>query len=151
MSHSEAEQTHQLDLSEDPVTALNLVAMAADDWDGIWQAGNKGGRLGLPVVAGLRRGWVAGELTAEPTESGSRLTLVVDKSDYKIQKPAAVTLLLAGLGALVTVIAPFAPSMLGLVPVGILMTFGAWFLVISRLRNSGPEEFFEDLEKRCEE
>ncbi|MEM7582619.1 MAG: hypothetical protein AAF560_04505 [Acidobacteriota bacterium] len=148
---ADAMREHQLDLAEDPITALNLVAMAADDWGGLWQPGKGGGRLGLPVIAGLRRGWVAGELTVEEAGEGSRLTFQVDKSEYRVQRPAALTLALAALGALVTVIAPFVPALWGLVPIGILMSIAAWFLVIARLRNSGPEEFFEDLEQRSTE
>ncbi len=137
------------DLAEDPVTSLNLVAMAADDWGGLWQAeGRGGGRLGLPVVAGLRRGWVAGQLTAEPAGAGSRLTYRVDKGEYRVRKTAAVVLLLAALGALVTMIAPFVPSLWRFVPLGILLCVGAWLFVVARLRNSGPEEFFQDLARQ---
>lgn len=137
---------HRVELAEDPVTSLNLVAMAAEAWGGLWQAEGRGrGRLGLPVVAGLRRGWVAGQLTVEATDTGSLLTYRVDKSDYQIQKPAVLMLALAGLGALTALVAPFVPALLGLVPIGVLLGVAAWFLVIARLRNSGPEEFFEDL------
>ncbi len=151
MSPPESTKEYRLELPDDPVTALNLVTLAANDWGGIWQAGNNGGRLGLPVIAGLRRGWVAGDLKVEKASEGSRLIYCVDKSDYTIQKPAAVMLLLAGLGAVTTVIAPFVPALWGLVPIGLLLSIGAWFLVISRLRNSGPEEFFDDLELRSQE
>ena len=78
---------HRIELPEDPVTSLNLVAMAADAWGGMWQAEGRGqGRLGLPVTAGLRRGWVAGQLTAEPDGDGSRLTFRIDKSEYRVWK-----------------------------------------------------------------
>lgn len=137
---------HSVELPEDPITSRNLVAMAADAWGGLWQAdGRDGGRLGLPVEAGLRRGWVAGQLTVEPTARGSRLIYKVDKSEYKIQQPATLILLGAGVGAMVTLIAPLLPFLWGLVPFGLFLVLGAWFFVISRLRNSGPEEFFEDL------
>ncbi len=141
-----APEEHRVELLEDPVTCLNMVAMAADAWAGLWQAeGQSGGRLGLPVTAGLRRGWVAGQLTVEATATGSLLIYRVDKSDYQLQKPAVLTLLLAGLGAVTTLVAPLFPSLFGLVPISILLGVAAWFLVIARLRNSGPEEFFEDL------
>lgn len=137
---------HSLELPENPVTSLNLVAMAAEDWGGLWQAeGPSGGRLGLPVIAGLRRGWVAGQLTVEPAGDGSRLTYRIDKSDYQVQKAAALTLFVAGLGAITIIIAPLFPALFRLVPIGIVLSLMAWFFVIARLRNSGPEEFFEDL------
>lgn len=142
----ETMREHSLELPEDPVTSLNLVAMAADAWGGMWQAeGRGGGRLGLPVIAGLRRGWVAGQLTVEANGDGSRLTYRVDKSEYRVQKSAALILLVAAFGAGVTVIAPLFPALLSLVPLGIVMSLIAWFFVVARLRNSGPEEFFEDL------
>ncbi len=146
MSIPESMREHRLELPEDPVTSLNLVAMAADAWGGLWQAeGRGGGRLGLPVMAGLRRGWVAGQLTVEPAGDGSRLVYLVDKSEYRVQKAATLTLLLATLGALVTMIAPFVPSLWKFVPVGLILCLAAWLFVVARLRNSGPEEFFEDL------
>ncbi len=137
---------HHLELPENPITSLNLVAAAADAWGGMWQAeGRDGGRLGLPVVAGLRTGWVAGQISVEPTGDGSRLTYRVDKSEYRVQKPAALMLFLASLGAIVTIIAPLFPSLLRLVPLAIILCLIAWFFVVARLRNSGPEEFFGHL------
>ncbi len=143
---------HSLELPEDPVTSLNLVAMAAEAWGGLWQAeGKDGGRLGLPVMAGLRRGWVAGQLTVELEAGGSRLIYRVDKSEYRVQRAAALMLLVAGLGAVVIIIAPLFPVLLRLVPLGIVLCLVAWFFVVSRLRNSGPEEFFEDLARESQD
>ncbi|MCP3958880.1 MAG: hypothetical protein GY719_13585, partial [bacterium] len=135
---------------EDPVTSLNLVAMAADAWGGVWQAEDRsGGRLGLPVMAGLRRGWVAGQLTVEPAGDGSRLTYRIDQSEYRVRKSAALTLFVAAIGAAVTIIAPLFPALLRLVPISIVICLMAWFFVLARLRNSGPEEFFEDLAQQA--
>jgi len=97
------------------------------------------------VIAGLRRGWVAGQLTVERAGDGSRLTYRVDQGEYKVQKSAAVILLVAALGAAVTIVAPLFPALLRLVPISIVLCLMAWFFVVARLRNSGPEEFFEDL------
>ena len=150
MSIPDSMREHRLELPEDPVTSLNLVAMAAESWGGLWQPEGRGrGRLGLPVMAGLRRGWVAGQLTVEPAGDGSRLTYLVDKSEYRVQKSAALTLLLAAVGAVVTMIAPLVPSLWRFVPVGLLLCLGAWLFVVARLRNSGPEEFFEDLAREA--
>ncbi len=145
-TRSDRTHEHHFDLPEDPATSLDLVAAAAEDWGGMWQAeGRDGGRLGLPVVAGLRDGWVAGQLTVEPAGDGSRLTYLVDKSEYRVQKPAALMLFLASIGAIVTIAAPLFPALLGLVPLAVVLCLVAWFFVIARLRNSGPEEFFENL------
>ena len=148
----ESMREHRLELAEDPVTCLNLVEMAADSWGGIWQAeGRDSGRLGLPVMAGLRRGWVAGQLTVEPTEKGARLTYLIDKGEYKVQQAQAGLLFMAGLGAILTMVAPLAPTLWPLVPFALVMCVAAWLLVVSRLRNSGPEEFFEDLAEQAGE
>ena len=142
----ESMREHCLELPEDPVTSLNLVAMAAEAWGGVWQAEDRrGGRLGIPVMAGIRQGWVAGRLTAEPYGEGSRLTYRVDKSHYRVRKLAALFLFVAALGALITVIGPFIPPLLRLLPFGFLLSLSAWFFIVARLRNSGPEEFFEEL------
>jgi hypothetical protein len=82
--------------------------------------------------------------------SGSRLTYRVDKSEYHLQKMPALILLLAGLGAVAMTIAPLAPVLMGLVPLSIVLCLVAWFFVVARLRNSGPEEFFEDLAREAE-
>ncbi len=137
---------HSVDLPGDQATSLGQVATVAEAWGGMWQAeGARGGRLGLPVMAGLRSGWVAGQLTVEPSGSGSKLTYRVDKSEYRVQTVPALILLLAALGAAVMTIAPLVPSLLRLVPLSIVLCLVAWFFVVARLRNSGPEELLEDL------
>jgi uncharacterized membrane protein len=88
---------------------------------------------------------VAGQLTVEPTGDGSRLTYRVDASEYRVQRSAALTLLVAGLAAIVITIAPLFPVLLRLLPIAIVLCLMAWFFVVARLRNSGPEEFFEEL------
>ncbi len=139
-------RVHRLELPKPAAAALGLLAENAEAWGGRWQAeGREGGRLGLPVVAGLRRGWVAGPVKVEAAGRGSRLSFRVEQSDYRLQKASVFTLVLAGCGALVTLIAPFFPALLALVPIGILLCIAAWLFIVARLSNSGPEEFFEDL------
>ena len=153
---------HVLELPLDPPACLRLLARTADLWGGSWQAdGLCGGRLALPVMAGVRYGWVAGEVEVEEvaaageagsaqTRAGSRLRFRVDHSDYHIDKLSFAVLLLAGGGALVTVFAPFFPSLFRLVPLSVLLAVGAWLFIVGRLRNSGPEEFFDDLAEESE-
>jgi hypothetical protein len=129
-----------------PTAGLRLVASTAEAWGGLWQAeGVAEGRLGIPVLAGLKQGWVAGPLKVHETGDGCRLEFTVEDSEHKVQKPALFFLIFAALGGLTTMVAPFIPSLLPLVPLGILVAIAAWFLIVSRLRNSGPEEFFADL------
>ncbi|MCP4659400.1 MAG: hypothetical protein GY856_28655 [bacterium] len=137
---------HRIELSEDPAGCLRLVSRAAEDWGARWQVeGGDGGRLELPVVAGVHRGWLVGRVTVEGLAEGSRLTFRVEESIYGVQTTTVTVLVLAACGALATVVAPFVPSLLPLVPLGIMLSVGAWFFVIARLRNSGPEEFLEAL------
>jgi hypothetical protein len=141
---------HVLELDEKPRDALRLLAEAAEDWGGAWQPRLGGGRLRLPVMAGLRRGWVAGEVTVEEggDGSGSRLRLRVEESAYRVDRASVAVLVLAAGGALVMVLLPLFPQLIRLVPVGIVLAVGAWLFIVARLRNSGPEEFFQDLAER---
>ena len=146
---SETLREHSLELPEDPRAVLRWVARAADDWGGAWQPrSERAGRLGLPVEAGVRRGWVAGEVEVEATDEGSTLRWRLDKSEYRVDQATVAVLVLAAGGALVTILLPFFPRLIRLVPVGILLALGAWLFIVSRLRNSGPEEFLQDLAER---
>lgn len=138
-----AVDAHRTELPHDPVTSLRHVARTAEAWGGEWQAeGLTRGRLSLPVTAGLRFGRVAGTVSAEATAEGSRLTFAVEERAYQLRLAAVFTLLIAAAGALVTVIAPFFPRLAPLIPVGIVLALAAWLLIVARLQNSGPEEFF---------
>jgi hypothetical protein len=50
-------------------------------------------------------------------------------------------LLVAVAGGLLTVLWPFFPQLMNVAPFGALLALGGWFLVVSRLRTSGPDEF----------
>jgi len=52
-------------------------------------------------------------------------------------------LLLATAGGVLTVLWPFFPNLLAVAPFGAVIALGGWFLVITRLRTSGPDEFLE--------
>ncbi len=136
---------HRIELAEDPAGCLRLLARAAEDWGGRWQPEDgDGGRLELPVVAGVHRGWAVGRVRVEAVGEGSRLTFRVEERLYAVQTATVTVLVLAAGGALTTVVAPFVPALWPLVPLGIMVSVGAWFF-ITRLRNSGPEEFLETL------
>jgi hypothetical protein len=134
---------HRVEVAAPPARALAEVARLAGDWGGEWQAeGAAAGRLALPVSAGLRRGWVAGPVEAAPTGDGSRLLFREEAGEYHLDRAAVATLVLAGFGAAVTLVAPFVPRLLPLLPMSVVLALGAWFFIVARLRNSGPEEFF---------
>jgi len=138
---------HRFELpATDPRTVLRLVGEAADAWGASWKSrGDRGLWLRLPVMAGVRHGWVAGEVEVETATGGSRLVYRVDDSEYHLDKAAVFTLVLAALGALVSIVGPFVPGLVRLMPIGIMLTIAAWLFIVGRLRNSGPEEFFADV------
>lgn len=135
-----------------PDEFLSGVGVVAEQWDGEWEAsGERGGRLGLPVTAGLRRGWLAGEFEVEARSGGSEVCFQVDRGEMKIDRGSVFVLLVGAFGGLVTMVAPFVPNLWALVPVGLLLGFSAWFMVVARLRSSGPVEFFAQVDDEASE
>jgi hypothetical protein len=134
---------HEIDLGEPPDLVMAAVARAAEAWGAELerQEQEPGGRLHLPFVAGLRRGLVSGPLSVEPIPEGSRVTFRAEESAHYVHSSSVFVLLIAAVGALLTVIWPFYPKLLPVAPFGALLALGGWFLVVSRLRSSGPEEF----------
>ena len=149
MSNEGEDRTHHGDLSMDPRQARKRLAEEAEAWGGGWkddEGDGVDGHLVLPVIAGLRRGFVGGPVSIEKRKGGCRISFRVDESDYKVDRASAITLVLGALGALLTLFAPLVPGLWRLVPMGILLSLGTWLFIVARLRNSGPEEFFEELE-----
>lgn len=131
---------HTLTLEERPDAALAALRRAADGW-GAELREDEGLRLYLPVVHGLRRGLIAGPVEVEPAEDGSRIVFRPDESDLSIQAAPVIVLLLAVAGGAVATLWPFFPNLLPLAPFGAILALGGWFLVLSRLRTSGANEF----------
>jgi len=132
---------HAVELPEGPEEALAAAGRAAEAWGAEIRRESGRVRLALPVVAGLRRGMVSGPLTAEPTREGSRLVFRQEDSFYRVQPASVVILLLAVVGAVLTCLWPFFPRLISVAPFGIILALCGWFLVISRLRSSGPDDF----------
>jgi len=126
-----------------PGEAAAAAARAADRWGAELEPRGPG-RYGLhlAVAAGLRRGWMTGELRIEPAgPERARVSFVPESAEYRLQTTAVGLLVLGALGAVATVLFPFFPALLPLAPIGIVLGLAAWFLVLSRLHTSGPEEF----------
>lgn len=132
---------HAIDLDVPPGTALAAVRQTAEDWGAELVVDGSGGKLHLPVIAGIRRGLVSGPVTVEPAGEGSRVVFRPEESVYYVQTQAVVILVISLIGALMTVLWPFNPKLLAVAPFGAVLALGGWFLVVSRLRNSGPEDF----------
>jgi hypothetical protein len=133
---------HAVDLEIPPEKALAAVRRTAEEWGAELQlSGFAGGQLHLPVVAGIRRGLVTGALEVRSAVGGSRVVFQPERSIYYVQTSAVLLLLIAVAGALLTVLWPFYPELIAVAPFGAILALGGWFLVVSRLRTSGPEEF----------
>jgi len=135
--------SHQRQLSQPPSTVLEAVDEAAQMWGAEWQPTDQGGQLRLPVVQGLRRGIVQGTLNAAPEETGTSLRLDVETASYAINRSALAILILGGMGGLTIVFWPLSPTILQLAPIGAVLALVAWLMVVSKLRNSDPEDFFD--------
>ena len=131
-----------------PPEALRAVSAAAEEWGAELEprGGDRGGDLRLPVVAGLRRGLLSGPVAVEGLGQGSRVVFRPAAAEYHVQGAAVVVLLMAGAGALLTVVWPLFPRLLPVAPFGAVLALAGWFLVISRLRSRGPAEFLESVE-----
>lgn len=135
---------HAIDLPLlSPEEAVTAVQRTAEEWGAEFERNGSGGRLRLPVLAGLRRGLVSGVVEVRPGAEGSRVVFWPEESVYHVQVSAVVVLLVAVSGAILTVLWPFFPHLLKVAPFGAILALGGWFLVISRLRTSGPDEFLE--------
>lgn len=104
-------------------------------------SGETNGSLSLPVVAGLRRGFLKGTWTIESTGESSELTIELQDERLSVNSSAVMILLLSAVGGLITALWPWFPRLLAAAPLGLVLAVGGWLLVASRLRASGPEEF----------
>lgn len=127
----------------------DALARAAEAWGAEWQgdaallpAKPGGGRLVLPVVFGLRRGVLVGRVDFEPAGDGTRLVWQLEESHLELQRASVAVLALTVLVLLPALAWPFNLKLLALLPFAAVMGLLAWWLVVSRLETSGPEEFF---------
>jgi len=139
-------ERHEVELDLPAAEAAAAIAAAAEDWGGEWTPGGAGGRLALPVVYGLRRGAAIGRVEIQPRgERRSRATWVLEESHLAVHAGSVVVLSIAVVPALGALAWPFWPPLLALAPLAAVLGLLAWWLVVARLRSSGPEEFFAAL------
>ncbi len=144
MSEHHFDVRHSVTVAAAPAEALRALSQVAEDWGGDWRGSISGGHLELPVSAGLRYGRLTGQVSVRTADGGgTEVVFQPEKSEYRLWTRAVVILGLSGFGALVTVVWPFYPRLLGLAPVGALLGLSAWFLIVSQLRNEGADEFLE--------
>ena len=136
----------ELDLAVAPLR--ERLAELAEAWAGEWTPEGAGGRLALPVVFGLRRGELAGRVELTALGAGrSRLLWTIDRSELAVDRASVAILVLALLPTLGSLLWPFFPTLFALVPYAAVFGLLAWWLVVSRLRSQGPEEFLAALAK----
>ena len=119
------------------------VAEAAEMWGAEWRPADDGGLLRLPVVQGLRHGVVQGRLRVEPGSAATSLHFDIEETFLTLNRSALAILVLGGLGGLTIVLWPLSPTILQLAPIGAVLALVAWLMVVSRLRNSDPADFFD--------
>lgn len=137
---------HLVTVALAPEEAAAALARAAAEWGAEWEGDERGGRLVLPVVFGLRRGVLVGRVEIAREGGKSRLTWQIEESHLEVQR-AAVGVLAGAAIVLVPALAwPFHPPLMALLPFAAVIGLLAYWLVLSRLRTSGPEEFFATLQ-----
>jgi hypothetical protein len=142
-------EPRRLRTAVDAALALSGVEEAAEDWGGTWDRNGNGGLLRLPVQAGLRHGLLDVAVTAtEVGGGGTDLAFNVQEETWRVHRPAAGLLVVAGAGGIATALCPFFPALVPFTPLGIVLGVGAWLVVLSRLRNVGLAELVEDVEGR---
>ena len=73
-----------------------------------------------------------------------------EATHWRVHRSAAAVLVLGALGALPVILWPLSPEFLALAPLGLVLLFLAWFMVVSRLRTAGAAEFLEAVCDRLE-
>jgi hypothetical protein len=131
--------------------ALEAIGGAAEAWGAEWTRKGRGGRLQLPVNAGLRQGWIDGQVEAREQAGSTRLAFRLERAEYRVHWASVAVLSFGGAGALLTIIAPLFPALLWeLVPFGVVLMLVAWLLVASKVRHKGVEELFALAEEMLE-
>lgn len=133
---------HQLELELSADEAARALAEAAEDAGGEWTADARGGHLVLPVIFGLRRGVAIGRIDlVRLGDQRSRLEWTLDESRLEVDRRSVAVLSLAAVPLVGSIAWPFWPALFPLVPFAAIFGLLAWWLVVSRLRSFGPEEF----------
>jgi hypothetical protein len=136
---------HQIVFPGNAEEASRAVGAAAAAWGGEWTERDGGGELVLPVVAALRRGIVRAGVEIQPAAEGSRIALHERESAVALNRGAVAVLAIGALGGVTLALWPFFPRLLLAAPLAAVLAFLAWFLVVSRLRMSGLEEFLGEV------
>ncbi len=136
---------HQIFFPGTPEEARRALKAAAAAWGAAWTESAEGGELILPVVAALRRGILRARVEIQSREDGAQIVLCESERSVELNRGAVAVLVVGALAGALLVLWPFFPELLVAAPLGAVLAFLAWFLVVSRLRMSGPEEFLGEV------
>jgi len=142
--------SRELELDRPVAAVAAALAEVTAGWGGEWTPHAGGGRLALPVVHGLRRGVELGDVAlARLGEARTRLVWTPEASHLHVERRSVAVLSFAAVPLVVTIAWPFWPALFPLVPFAAVTGLVAWWLVVSRLRPRGPEEFFADVAREA--
>ncbi|MCP4200369.1 MAG: hypothetical protein GY769_00350 [bacterium] len=136
-------QDHRVSVALSAEQSLEAVERAAELWGAQWNRLGTGGRLEIPVHAGVRHGIVTGRLWTEPERDGTSVVVRVESSHYSLKKGAVSILAVGALGALALTLWPLYPPLLAVAPLALVFAFVAWLVIASRLQSAGVEDFLK--------
>ncbi len=129
--------------------ALNTTVAA---WGAAWTENAGGGDLGAPRGrrAAPRPGpWPGRDRARSATARWSGLREAERR--LEINQSAVAVLAIGALAGVLLLLWPFFPRLLAAAPLAAVLAFLAWFMVVSRLRTSGPEEFLDQVRQAAGE
>ncbi|HSM14695.1 MAG TPA: hypothetical protein VLA66_11570 [Thermoanaerobaculia bacterium] len=140
-------ERHEREIGQGAAATRATVGRLAAEWGAEWTPAGDGGRLALPVVFGLRRGVAVGRLEVAPLGvDRCRVAWELEESHLEVHRGSVVVLSLAAVPLVAVLGWPLWPPLLALAPLAAVLGLLAWWLVVSRLRSSGPEDFLAALE-----
>jgi hypothetical protein len=125
--------------------ARRAVNAAAAGWGASWTEDDAGGELVLPIIASLRRGVLRGRVAIEPRADGAEVVLTEGDRVLELNRGAVAVLVIGAVAGVLLALWPFFPKLLVAAPLAAVLAFLTWFMVVSRLRMSGPEEFLGEV------
>jgi hypothetical protein len=134
-------EDHRVSVALSAEECLEVVEQAAELWGADWSRLGTGGRLELPVHAGVRHGSVSARLWTEPDRDGTAIVVRIESSHYRLKTGAVSVLAVGGLGALALTLWPLYPRLLAVAPLALVFSIIAWLVIASRLQSTGVEDF----------
>jgi hypothetical protein len=81
----------------------------------------------------------------EPRADGAEVVLTEGERVLGLNRGAVAVLVIGAVAGVLLALWPFFPKLLVAAPLAAVLAFLTWFMVVSRLRMSGPEEFLGEV------